>query len=245
MELAPGISISLRQIEGDDGAELELSPSASFELLYARRLSFGIEVPALMILPLSSEAAGPARIALADSSLSLGYNFRAGDWRLAADLAYSHPLGVWNDYEATEKKIRSSSGYRRLEAAIAAPRFLDPLAVGMRLSAQTTFPRPERFGSSAWPLDLGISLFATEALNDIVALSVQIENGLSFPTAYDRAWYGSDASYALSSFIGLVLSPGDSNLRIGLAKLLSDPDAMPRLTIAYSYSIHIKGGDKP
>jgi hypothetical protein len=172
-------------------------------------------------------------------SPALAYTSRVGDWRLAAELSYSHPLGIWNDYEAAEKPIRSSDGYRSIGSAIAATRFLDPLALGLRLSARTGLPRPERVGSSAWPIDAGLSLYATEALNDSVAVNAPIDHGLSIPSDFEWTRYAADIVYSLSASVGAVLSIGDTSLRASLAKTLSGAGEPGRFALAASHGIKI------
>lgn len=233
-ELSPSFNLGLSQ--DTEGRELSLEPTLGLELRIAKSFSISLDLPGLAMLPLERSPSLPARAAVGDPSIALGYSFRSGDWRLSGEAFYRHPFGVFSPYEVAMKSLRSGSGYRSLGVSLAATRFLDPLVLGARLTGSSGLPRPERFGESFRPLDLGLALFATEALNDAVALSAALDMGLDLPRVLNGVPSAQGRSFELSASAGIALSLGDSDLRLSLAFPLSDRSLPARTSFAFAHS---------
>jgi hypothetical protein len=175
--------------------------------------------------------------ALGDPSIEASYTFRRSDWRLGAVLSYTHPLGIWDTYESAEKQLASGTGYPRLGASFTFLRYLDPLIAGVKLSVETCLARTERFGAATKPLILSTSLFATEALNAVAALSAGLIPKLAWPRCLDGMPGGSGMTWSLSGSVSLLFSEGSRTLRFGVSKLLSDYSAPVALDMGCSYII--------
>jgi hypothetical protein len=201
---------------------VEIDPTISLDLFFRRRFGLSFEVPALVWIATGREAVPRAVGAVGDPEVTASYTFRLSDWRLSAALSYTHPLGIWNYYEARERQIASGSGYPKLGALFSAVRYLDPIVAGTSLRGETCFARPERSGTSTRPLILTANLFATEALNDVVALSASLSPKLSWPRYLNGVPDESGIIYSLTRSASLVFSEKDHTLRVGVSKLLSD-----------------------
>lgn len=181
VELSPSISAELYREEGYGEGALSARASAGLGILVLRKLSFAFDMPFSGRLFTGRDSSPRFVYAPGDATASIGAGFRLADYRLALDASYSHPFGVYSYYESIEKRIASGSGYRTIAASIAATRFLDPLALGFRVRAETQLERPERFGSSSRLAAFSLGLFATEALNGEVALTASLAQGLGLP----------------------------------------------------------------
>lgn len=236
---AAGISIGAAEADYGGGPAIEIDPSFSLEILYKQRFGLSIEVPAVLWLALNREASPRAAAAMGDPSVAAAYTFRLEDWRLGAELSYTYPLGVWDSCEARERRIVSGSGYRKLGAAFSAVRYLDPLVAGVEIGADTCLNRKEHFGTGAKPLILTASLFATEALNDVAALSAGLSQRLSWPGRGENSPYEAGPGYSLSGRISLVFDEHEKTLRLEVSKLLSD-FASP-LVFEMGFSLRLSG----
>lgn len=237
LELDFSLGLAVQEA-GDLG--MRLSPSLEAGLLLARRLRLELSLPVELILPLAHDSLPPARAAMGDPSISLSWSFRLRDWRLDAGLGYRHPLGVWNGYEAMMKSIVAGSGYPRVGGSLAAVRYLDPLALGLRLAAGSGLPRPEREGRSSRPLDLELALFATEAVNDRVALNLSLAGGLTAPVLLDGE-PRSEWDWSLGADASLLISWETTTLRIGLGRDLVDPAAATPLSVSLGHTLRLGG----
>ena len=235
-----GMSIDLIDaIEPDSGeaAALEIDPSFTLEALYNQRFGLSVELPIIARLALGSSDSpvSPGSVAVfGDPSMALSCTFRINDWRLGAELSYTHPSGIWNDYEARERKIASGSGYRKLGATLSAVRYMDPLVAGFAISAESLFDRKEKYGSIMKPLVLTASIFATEALNNIVAISSGLSERLAWPRCDNGLPGGEGFSHSLSGKLSIIFSEGAKTLSFGLSKLLSEVASPVVFTIGYS-----------
>ncbi len=214
------VAIYPSSINGISGVEIDHSLSLGF--LYLRRFGITFDIPAVFFLGLERNSVPRAVGAAGDPSVSATYTFRLSDWRLSVGFSYTHPLGIWNRYEAAEKRILSGSGYSRLGATFSAVRFLDPLAIGTNLGADTCLARAELSGSSIAPLILTSGLFATEALNDIIAISAILTQRLAWPRYLDGVPDESGMTYYLFGSVSLVFNEENRTIRVGISKLLSD-----------------------
>ncbi|PKL07311.1 MAG: hypothetical protein CVV53_00200 [Spirochaetae bacterium HGW-Spirochaetae-9] len=238
-----GLSIDMVAAAGmEDGEALELDPSITFEALYKQSIGVSVELPVIARLSLSSlNSPGSAHAAaFGDPSMAVAYTFRAGDWRLGTELCYTHPLGIWNDYEANEKNIASGSGYRKLGATLSAVRYLDPLVAGFAASVDTLYDRREKSGSMSLPLVLTASIFATEALNSIVAISGGLSQRLAWPRCLNGISIAEGYSHSLSGKLAILFSEGAGTASFGLAKQLSD--SVSPIVFSLGYSLRL--GDK-
>jgi len=240
LEVTVGTSCALTKTSDSSGSGLALDPSLSLDLLAWRRLGLSIDLPFAAWVDTRREALPRAVGALGDPSVAATYTFRLADWRLGSELSYSHPLGVWEEHESATKLIASGSGYPTLGAAISAIRYLDPLVAGLRIEAETCLPRSERWGSSMIPLALKLNLFATEALNDIAALSAGLSQRLAWPRLYEGIPEESGLSYSMSGNVGLIFSSRSDSLRVALSRPLSSASAPASLELGYSHTFRNK-----
>ncbi len=219
---------------------VEIDPTISLDLFFRRRFGLSFEVPALVWIATGREAVPRAVGALGDPEVTTSYTFRLSDWRLSAALSYTHPLGIWNYYEARERQIASGSGYPTLGASFSALRYLDPIVAGASLCGETCFARPERSGTSTRPLILTAKLFATEALNDVVALSASLSPKLTWPRYLNGVPDESGITYTLTGSASLVFSEKDHTVRIGVSKVVSDDSSPVTLDLGFSYTFRKK-----
>lgn len=220
--LMAGISIDMIGIGNNAYASLEIDPSFTFEALYERRLGLSVEVPVVVRLPLARGVAPRFLASPGDPGLAISYTFRVNDWRLGAELSYVHPLGIWNSHEADEKRIVSGSGYRKLGASFSCVRYMDPLVAGFAISADSYFEREELSGTGSKPLVLTVSLFATEALNHVVALSSGLSQRLGWPSLMNGAPMENTFDYSISGKVSLVFTEGRRTVNLGISRLLSE-----------------------
>jgi len=228
-----GLSIEILDAESS-GSSLEMNPSFSVEFLYKQHFGLSVEAPAILRLDLNRETPPNVVAALGDPSITAAYTFRAGDWRLSAELSYTHPWGIWDSREAEAKRVISGSGYRRLGASFSAVRYFDPLVAGISLGADIRVDREERFGTGSQPLLLTAGLFATEVLNDIVALSAAVSQRLAWPHMVDGAPDEPNFAYSLSGTISLSFDEKGRTLSVAVAKLLNDASAPIVLRMGFS-----------
>lgn len=219
---------------------VEIDPTISLDLFFRRRFGLSFEVPALVWIATGREAVPRAVGAVGDPEVTASYTFRLSDWRLSAALSYTHPLGIWNYYEARERQIASGSGYPKLGALFSAVRYLDPIVAGTSLRGETCFARPERSGTSTRPLILTSNLFATEALNDVVALSASLSPKLSWPRYLNGVPDESGIIYSLTGSASLVFSEKDHTLRVRVSKLLSDYSSPVAFDLGFSHTFRKK-----
>lgn len=219
-----GLSVEILDAESS-GSSLEMDPSFSLEFLYKQHFGLSVEAPAVICLDLNRETQPNLVAALGDPSVAASYTFRAGDWRLSAELSYTHPLGIWDSREAEAKRVISGSGYRKVGASFSAVRYFDPLVAGISIGADLCVDREERFGTGSKPLLLTAGLFATEVLNDIVALSAAVSQRLAWPHMVDGAPDEPSLAYSLSGTISLSFDENGRTLSIAVAKLLNETSA--------------------
>lgn len=219
---------------------VEFDPSISLDLLFRQHLGLSFELPGVAWFAMGRDAVPRAVGAIGDPTVAATYTFRLSDWRLGAELSYAHPLGIWNAYEAYEKRIASGSGYPKLGASFSAIRYLDPLVTGISLRADTCLARTERAGISTKPLILTANLFATEALNDVVALSAGLAHKLSWPRYLNGVPDESGITYSLSGNMSLVFAEQNRTLRVGISKLLSDYTSPVAFELGFSYTFKKK-----
>ena len=234
-----GVDLSLSPAFNGGYQGLELDPTATLDIVVQRSFSLSLSLPVSGWLDLDGR--GPAVAALGDPGVALGYSLRAGDWRLGVSGSYQHPLGIWNYYEVEERHIASSSGFRILGLDLSATRYLDPLIAGVRLSARSDLERRGQFATSSRPLRIILGLSATEALNEIVALSVSLSNEADSPWLVNGQPQFGGWGYSLSGSAGLVFSSDIFSFRIGISKTLSESGSLPRFEASASYTFKIKG----
>ena len=228
-----GVSVEILDAEFN-GSSLEMDPSFSLEFLYKQHFGLSVEAPAVMRLDLNRETLPNVVAALGDPSIAAAYTFRAGDWRLSAELSYTHPWGIWDSREAEAKRVISGSGYRKLGASFSAIRYFDPLVAGISIGADICVDREERFGIGSKPLLLTGGLFATEILNDIVALSAAVSQRLAWPHMLDGAPDEPSLAYSLSGNISLSFDENGRTLSIAVAKLLNETSAPIVFSMGFS-----------
>ena len=237
--LMAGISVETIGIGSDGGTALEIDPSFTFEALYRQRLGLAVEVPIALKLALDRNTSPRIAAAIGDPSLSVSYTFRLDDWRLGAEFSYSHPLGIWNSYEADGKSIASGSGYRKIGVSCSSVRYMDPLIAGIAISADSYFGRKELHGSGYRPLVLTASLFAMEALNNVVALSGGLSQRLAWPRRSDESPAETSLSYSLSGKLSLVFTEGRETMSFGISRLLSE--ASSPIVFVLGFSLRLSG----
>ncbi|HWR13053.1 MAG TPA: hypothetical protein VN445_14610 [Rectinemataceae bacterium] len=242
LTLMAGLSIETIGVGSDGGAALEIDPSFTFEALYGQRLGVSLEVPIALKLALDRKTSPRVAAAVGDPSLALSYTFRLDDWRLGAELSYSHPLGIWNPYEADGKNIASGSGYRKIGVSCSSVRYMDPLIAGVAISADSYFDRKERYESGYRPLVLTASLFATEALNNVVALSGGLSQRFAWPRRSDESPAEAGLSYSLSGKLSLVFTEGRKTMSFGVSRLLSEASSPIVFAAGFSLRLSEKEG---
>lgn len=241
-----GISVDLIDAGGIESGEegaIEIDPSLNFEVLFKQRLALSVELPMVARLDLGSRASLPSpvsTVALGDPSLALSCTFRASDWRLGADLSYTHPMGIWNDYEARERNLASGSGYRKLGATLSAVRYMDPLVAGLAVNAESSFDRKEFYGSGSRPCVLTASIFATEALNAVVAISGGLSQRLAWPRRLNGLAVDEALSLSLSGKLSILFSEGAGTTSFALSRLLSEFASPVVFTMGYSLMLNGK-----
>jgi len=240
VEVSVGTMVEIFRSDTTKTSAVEIDTTMSLDLLFRRRFGLSFEVPALVWIATEREAVPRAVCAVGDPEVTVSYTFRLSDWRMSAALSYTHPLGIWNSYEARERQIVSGSGYPKLGASFSAVRYLDPIVAGLSLRGETCFARPERSGTSTKPLILTANLFATEALNDVVALSASLAPKLSWPRFLNGVPDESGITYSLTGSTSLVFSEKDHTLRIGVSKLLSDYSSPVVLYLGFSHTFRKK-----
>ena len=237
LDITIGSALGLYRSDTDAGQGMEIDASLSIDLLYLQRFGLSIELPAVAWLALGRNVQPGAAAAPGDPSVAATCSFRLSDWRLGAELAYTHPAGIWEAHESASRRISSGSGYRRLGAAFTALRYLDPLVAGVRLETETCLARQERFGQADKPLIISLGFFATEALNATAALSASLTPRLAWPRRLEGKAGPADPSWSLSGSASFILSEGVRSFRFGVSKLLGDYTAPVALNIGYSFSI--------
>ena len=235
-----GGALGLYRSDTEEGQGMEIDASLSVDLLYLQRFGLSIELPAVAWLALGRNVQPGAAAAPGDPSVAATCSFRLSDWRLGAELAYSHPAGIWEAHESAARRISSGSGYRKLGAAFTALRYLDPLVAGIRLEIETCLARQERFGQADKPLIIGLGFFATEALNSMAALSASLTPRLAWPRRLDANAGAAGPSWSLLGGVSFIFSEGGRSFRFGISKLLSDYTAPVALNIGYSLSFKNK-----
>ncbi|MCX7028085.1 MAG: hypothetical protein NT061_11550 [Spirochaetes bacterium] len=237
LDITVGTILELTPFDVNNSSGIDLDPSISMDFLFMQRFSLSIEVPAAFWLTLVRDAVPRVVGAIGDPSIAATYTFRLSDWRFGAELSYSHPLGIWNSYERTEKRIASGSGYPKLAASFSATRYLDPLIAGVRMGVETCLARQEGSSTTTKPLILSVSLFATEALNSVVALSAGLTPRLAWPRCIDGVPVGSGMTWSLPGSLSILFSEGNWTLRFGVSRLLSDYMATVVFNVGFSYTI--------
>lgn len=239
-EVTIGTTLEIFRSDTTKTDGVEIDPSFSLDLFFRRHYGLSFEVPALMWIATGREAVPRAGGAAGDPEMTVSYTYRLSDWRLSVALSYAYPLGIWNYYEARERQIASGSGYHKLGALFSAVRYLDPIVAGVSLRGETCFARPERSGASTRPLILTANLFATEALNDVVALSASLSPKLSWPRYLNSVPDESGIIYSLMGSASIVFSERDHTLRIGVSKLLSDSSSPVAFDLGFSHTFRKK-----
>ena len=240
LDITVGTMFEIVRSDTSESAGVEIDPSISLDLLFRQRFGLSLELPGVVWLAMGRDAVPRAIGAIGDPTVATTYTFRLSDWRLGVELSYTHPLGIWNAYEASEEGIVSGSGYPKLGASFSVIRYLDPIIAGVGLRADTCLARTELSGFSTKPLILTANLFATEALNDIVALSAGLTNKLSWPRYLNGIPDESGMTYSLSGNISLIFSELNRTLRIGISKLLSDYTSPVAFDLGFSYTFRKK-----
>gem|GEM_PF-606701 len=240
--LVAGISVETVGIENKGGTALEIDQSFIFEALYGQRFGLSVEVPIALKLALGRSISPRIAAAAGDPGFSLSYTFRVDDWRLGVELSYSHPLGIWNSYEADEMNIMSGSGYRKIGVSCSSVRYMDPLIAGVAISADSYFDRKERCGSGCRPLVLTASLYATEALNNIVALTGGLSQRLAWPLRSDESPAETGLSYSLSGRMSIVFTEGRRTTSLGISKLLSAASSPIVFAVGFMFRLSTKEG---
>jgi len=240
LDVTVGTAFEIIRSDTSESAGVEIDPSISLDLLFRQRFGLSFELPGVVWFTIGRDAVPRTVGAIGDPTVAATYTFRLSDWRLGAELSYAHPLGIWNAYEASEKGIASGSGYPKFGASFSAIRYLDPIVAGIGLRADTCLARTELSGSSTKPLILTANLFATEALNDIVALSAGLTNKLSWPRYLNGVPDESGMTYSLSGNVSLIFNERNRTLRIGISKLLSDYTSPVAFDLGFSYTFKKK-----
>lgn len=240
----PPIEASLEsslRVAFPDGTDslLWLWPSVCCDIVVGGSFYAAIEIPFAARLDLAANAEKTAVAALGDLVFSTGGSLRAGRWLVSAELRYAHPTGIWYAGNAEAAGIRSGGGYSTFGATLGAILHSDPLMLGCSLAAEASLPRNERFGSVAGPMSATIRFFATEALNGRVALSAGLSGGLGFSRRLESPGDAISASFAGS--VSLIVSGMKGSLRVGISRLLSDPNSATFLEAGCSRRIAGKG----
>ena len=235
-----GISVDLTDVSdrysGEEGV-LEIDPSFGFEVIFKQCLALSVELPMVARLDWGSRDSPVSAVALGDPSMALSCTFRSSDWRLGAELSYTHPMGIWNDYEARERNLASGSGYRKLGATLSAVRYMDPLVAGLAVNAESSFDRKECCGSGSRPCVLTVSFFATEALNAVVAISGGLSQRIAWPRHLNGLAVDEGLSFSLSGKLSVLFSEGAGTTSFALSRLLSEFASPVVFTIGYSLEL--------
>jgi hypothetical protein len=234
LEVSPSIGVELSKDPGYSTQALSGEVRAGLSLFLYKSLSLDFDMPISGRFFTARDALPRFVWAPGDASASLGASFRLFDWRISLAVSYAHPFGVYSYYESQEKRIVSGSGYRTMSTFLTGTRYLDPLALGLRLGGMTTLPREERMGASVRPLSLSLAAFATESLNANVALTASISQSFSFPRLINGIPENEGYQYALSGTVGMVLSTSDAAFRVSLSKRLSETMEPVSLSLSYS-----------
>lgn len=240
LDLTLGFGLSVSRSDSDYSTGIKCNPLLTVDLLYQKHFGFSFEFPYVAWISLKHNAIPAAIGSVGDPRFAVSYSLRLADWRLGTDLFYSHPLGIWNIYEAQEKKIVTGVGYPRLGSSISAIRYLDPIIAGVRISEETCFARSEQIGKVTKPLILTFDLFTAEALNDVVAFSINISNKLSWPRYVNGSPSEADLVYSLFGNLSLIFSEASHGIKIGVSKLLSDDKSPATFDFSISFTLHKK-----
>lgn len=243
-QLSTGASLDLSSTTQNGAQAIELDPAASLDIMYRNAYSFSASMPLYSWLAIDRDSAQRYAYASGDPFVALGYTRHVSDWRLGASLSYSHPLGVWNAYQAAEIGIASSSGYPTLGLALTATRYLDPVIASLTLKAQTGLARSERFGWSSRPLVATLAGSLTEALNANAALSLGADGVFYAPTLVNGSPSSTGSSFSMSGNASFILSFGDDSMRASVSKPLVDYSASASLSLSYNHAFRIKEKSK-
>lgn len=230
--------LTLYPIETELGQGLEAEASLSGTMLFRGRFSLTADLPLSLRAPLSG--ADLPSVAIGDPRLGAGYLVRRGAWRFSCELSYTYPAGIWESYEAEERRIVSGSGFHLLRGAISAIRYLDPLVAGLKLTGETGFGRKEQFGTGSRPFSLFADLFATEALNGAAAFSIGLSQRWRWPRRVDGRPTDTGVRYSASLGLSFVFSAGDRSLRIGLSRSLDEEASPASLDLGCSWTYRKK-----
>lgn len=183
----------------EDGLEacLGLGAAASYLSLFSFSLSLPVEIHLA-----GEEARG--LILPPEGNLSLG--LRRGAWILS--LAAGGRL-------AGKAGHGGGGGSRlgRLDLSLQALRYLDPLALGLALGGGGLFPGPRGYAGEALPRELGLRLWATEALNERVSAILEADQTLAFPPgARPKPWAW---VYCITLSCSVLVLLGDGGFSVG------------------------------
>ena len=168
----------------------------------------GLSLPVLARLDSRSSCRyRPALMArLGRLGLRCGLGLYKGAWRFSADAR----LGLSPATEDSEPATILGLGCGLL-------RFLDPLALGLDLSAETGLPYDEQGVMVHRPLSLSLALVALEALNRDVSLILSLAQYLAAPAVFEDWKDDTGWSYSVDISIRLVISNEDWGLRCGFS----------------------------
>lgn len=207
----------------DGGAKgVELQGSLSFEALFAGRLSVCLGLPADLLLGASAAPQPWLHVSPGDPSLDLSYSLKLPAWRLEGGGSLTLPSAFLGFASSGSSVNSHGSAAVSCSARIAAIRFLDPLALGISLSAGDLLERRGRYAELRGPASFSLALQAIEVVNDRSSFTLSISQSLQGPRRIDGRPESQGWRYSLGLRLSCFIAMGDTGLRFGLGSLATN-----------------------
>ncbi|HOX92621.1 MAG TPA: hypothetical protein PLC54_06835 [Spirochaetales bacterium] len=207
----------------------------ALDLLLDRTWSYGLSIPVAMALLVGNEVPTLFGIGLGDLCIAVGWTGRVRDTRLGLSATITTPTGNTGSIPDGLLAVGSGRWFAGLNASASV--ILDPVVLGMGLSYELGFLRPERFGYTWEPGTIGFGLSVTEILNDSIGYSIRLMQNLGLPTVYAGVAEPDDLSYSAIAFFEFFYSKNNQSLRLGFSKGLGAGAGAGLVSFSYSYTV--------
>ena len=173
-----------------------------------------------------------------DIDLLIGYITKITDYKLQFHIKYIYPLGIWNQYEVEEKRIKGGNGYHNINISMGVARIIDPVVLNGSISYSLDFPRKERFGWSMNPGKFIFSFNYTEVLNDEIGIRIGMDNFINLPYVVTGKFDNEGIQYQLSINFSILYNNRDTNLQFGISKISTDIVSNPSINFNIGHDFY-------